>query len=202
MAKRGKEVKVVGNGNIVGNGNNITVVPENPKSKKKWIYIIFTIIIAPIIVYIAQQEYDKFRNDRNESGTNGSGIQVQDTLKDTLNAKDSVSKTQNLENVTKEHQDKKIVGGISKCDTLQETTTTKSNIKITGEGTGNAMFNKEDARKQAYETAMNNLLSKFSKEKEIMVRCYAQISKDTTYTNRFGTQEAKIVLFVNESDIK
>ena len=76
------------------------------------------------------------------------------------------------------------------------------NIEIKGEGFGEDMFYETEARKKALENAMNNLCSKFPKEKENAVKRYAIIVKDTVVPTSRGTREAHIILSVNESDIK
>lgn len=72
---------------------------------------------------------------------------------------------------------------------------------VKGEGFGENMFYETVARDSAYKTAINDLLSKFPKEKEYIVRRYAKPVKDTIEKTSRGTWKSHIILSVNESDI-
>jgi len=71
-----------------------------------------------------------------------------------------------------------------------------------GEGFGEDMFDKDEARKSAKEMAMNELFSKFPKIEESVIRRYAKTVRDTVEKTKFGTWKAYITLSIKESDIK
>ena len=77
----------------------------------------------------------------------------------------------------------------------------RSNIERKGEGFGEDMYDKDEARKLAKEMAMNDLFNQFPKVKESIIRRYAKTVKDTVEQTRFGTWKANIILSVKESDI-
>jgi len=76
------------------------------------------------------------------------------------------------------------------------------NINIKGEGFGEDMFDKDEARKLAKEMAMKDLFRKFPEDKKQIVNRYAKIIKDVTEKTNHGIWKAYIVVSVNESDIK
>jgi uncharacterized membrane protein YgaE (UPF0421/DUF939 family) len=167
-------------------------------NKEKWYkhYIASTIsaIIAGVVVAIIVMFF-KISPLENE-------IQVQNTtiqnLENNVTILNTIIQPQNDQEKNQEPRGLQISTPTeTNCTTNRKT----EKIIITAEGRGEDMFNEITARDLAHTRAMNNLLSKFPREKEMYVRHYAKAEKDTVVRTSRGIRQAHVILSVNESDI-
>ena len=162
--------------------------------------LIVGIILIIITVVIGMNKCNADKQPPIQDTTDRKSVAIEIDSTQLRNIKKEEPQLNNLPNseITKREEDTTI----EKREKIPEKNINKGvSIIEKGEGFGEDMFDKDEARKLAKEMAMNELFRKFPKIEESVIRRYAKTVRDTVEKTKFGTWKSYITLSVNESDI-